>query len=298
MYDVAELKKHISISEWVNEVKENEPVYKTRQVVEIVLNAIGMDDDLSKSLYLKGGTLLAIAFKSERVTADVDFSCVIEDHEKFSADLKGILDQSMERASVKLGYLDLICKVQTIKKLPKPSTFPDASYPAIKVKVAFALRGSSNEKKILDGRSPDIIELDISFNEQITAFQKLILDDVMVHIKAYSIIDLIAEKYRAIIQQPSRNRTRRQDVYDIAFLLKNNSRADIDEEKLLKAIMIKANSRNLKIHRLILGDEEIKNRSQKEWNTLQEELSEKLPDFEEDYEIVRNFFEALNWRGL
>jgi len=35
----------------------------------------------------------------------------------------------------------------------------------------------------------------------------------------YSLVDLVSEKLRAILQQASRNRTRRQDVYDIDFLV-------------------------------------------------------------------------------
>lgn len=50
----------------------------------------------------------------------------------------------------------------------------------------------------------------------------------------YSYVDLLSEKYRAILQQEQRKRSRAQDVYDIYYILKN---FEIPDEALKRDIL-------------------------------------------------------------
>ncbi len=289
------LSKNILLTEWVEKAKGDSQVYQDRQAVEVLLAAIGINNSLQEALYLKGGTLFALAFNSDRVTADVDFSCVIDDHESFARDLSAKLNASMNKAAIKLGYLDTIFRVQKVKKMPKPAMFPDADFPALKVTIAYAEKDTSLERKLDEGICPHTISVDISFREQVYAFQELYLNDPLIFVKAYSLGDTIAEKYRAIFQQERRNRIRRQDVYDIHFLLENNYLAGCDSKSILRTLKNKCETRGFVATRTGFQSQGLYERSLREWHTLADEIPGDLPDFDNAFQAVKNYYESLPW---
>lgn len=63
--------------------------------------------------------------------------------------------------------------------------------------------------------------------------------------RAFTLHELIAEKFRALLQQPIRNRYRRQDVYDIAFLVETNQLDDEDRAHILTTLIEKCRTRNI-----------------------------------------------------
>ena len=87
----------IDVQTWVENAHADPILYRNRQVTEIVLGAIGFVPSLSKTLVLKGGAVMALAFESDRVTSDVDFSSIEEPSdlmEKFTTELNDICDYS------------------------------------------------------------------------------------------------------------------------------------------------------------------------------------------------------------
>ena len=112
------------------------------------------------------------------------------------------------------------------------------------MKVGFAKRGSNQHEAMLAGKAANIFDVDISFNESLQHTQILGLTDGQ-ELLAYSLIDLIAEKYRAMLQQVERNRSRRQDVYDLKLLIE---RDEIDAKmraQILESFFIKCRSRHI-----------------------------------------------------
>ena len=93
-----------------------------------------------------------------------------------------------------------------MKTQPK-AIFPDAKFPALKLKIASAKRGTAQERALQNGKAPVVIDADISFNEPMLQIQVLELTGGQ-ELFAYGLVDLIAEKYRAILQQVPRNRYR------------------------------------------------------------------------------------------
>ena len=118
--------------------------------------------------------------------------------------------------------------------------------------------------------------------------------DAGVAVRAFTLHELIAEKFRALLQQPIRNRYRRQDVYDIAFLTKTNSLADDDRAKILTTLVEKCLTRGIEPNRTSIDDPEIMKRAQADWETLKLELSD-LPPFGEQFAIVRKLYASLPW---
>lgn len=132
----------VDIRAWVDASRANPTLYRNRQVTEIVLATIGLTPSLATSLVLKGGALMALAFKSERVTGDVDFSASVPP-DNFAEMLVEELNSQFPRIAIQLGYLDLLCKVQRVEKRPRPQNFENMDFPALLVRIGSGLRGTS-----------------------------------------------------------------------------------------------------------------------------------------------------------
>ncbi|SOC15275.1 nucleotidyl transferase AbiEii/AbiGii toxin family protein [Thalassospira xiamenensis] len=283
----------VDIRGWVESSRQDPSLYQKRQVTEIALTAIGLSNTLNQQLVLKGGAVMALAFKSDRVTGDVDFSAIPEPKE-LEAILVGELNNHLPRAAIKLNYPSLICKVQSVKKLPKPLNFEEHQFPALLIKIGYATRGSKDEAKLAENRSTNTLELEISFRDQVYAFQELNLTEGMAAIRAFTIHELIAEKLRALIQQPIRNRSRRQDVYDISYLIETNQLSNVDLQEIHQTLLRKCETRGITPAADTMDDPEIASRAKSQWHTLALELAE-LPLFEECFEKMHSLYKSLPW---
>ncbi len=282
----------IDVAGWVERAKANPVTYLQRQAAEITLNAIAMASPLNKKLVLKGGMLMGLVYNSPRQTTDIDLSAILTVEYGIDEKIYHIMDKAFPKAAAKLGYADLVLKTHSIKQQPK-KIFSTAKFPALKMKIGFAKRNSNQHKAMLARKATNILEVDISFNELLQQTQILELTGGQ-ELLAYSLVDLIAEKYRAMLQQVERNRNRRQDVYDLKLLI---DRDEIDEEirkQILESFLIKSRSRHIEPARNSLISEEIKKRSAAEWDTMELEIGE-LPDFEESYQQVAKFYQSLPW---
>ena len=284
----------INISDWVDLVKADNMTHRQRQATEIILTAIAITPPLKNKLYLKGGVLMGLVHDSPRQTSDIDFSVAISDspNETTADSFEGLMNSALRRAAAMLGYADMVLSVQSTKGKPS-KYYPNARFPALKLKIGYAKRGSPQEKRLLKRNAPDVISLDISYNEQISDIQILNISDE-ISLLAYSLIDLIAEKYRAMFQQIIRQRNRRQDVYDLDILIQNTNFDNETKANILAALIEKCQSRDVPLSRDSINDPEVKKRSGAEWNTMKLELGE-MPDFDLCFERVANFYRQLPW---
>lgn len=283
----------VDVRRWVETAKADPVLYRDRQVTEIVLAAIGIAPTLQSSLVLKGGTLMAIAFNSERVTGDVDFSAMAQP-EGFEDLLRAELDAALPKAAVKLGHLDLVCKVQGVRRRPRSDVFENADFPLLEIRVGSADRGTKQEDFLNQGKASRILYVEITFRDQVYAFQELHLANADVAVQAFTIEELIAEKLRALLQQPIRNRSRRQDVYDIAFLLDQHELNDDMRIVILETLIEKCRTRNITPTPTSFDNREIRVRAEKEWETLKLELKD-LPPFDERFAKVAELYQGLPW---
>lgn len=240
---------------------------------------------------IKGGILLAIAYGSSRYTRDVDFSTP-EQYSKFDQTaFVSEFTENLARAVEELSY-GLDCRIQSIKVNPPK---PNATFPTLTVTIGYATKNSREHQRLLTGQCPTVIALDYSFNETTAETEELEIRGGGI-IQAYSLHDLVAEKYRAILQQEARNRIRRQDAYDLYRLFQRFPLNDArDRQRVLDSLRAKAASRNLIIDRNSIANPEIISRSKKEYNQLHLEIDEELPPFDEVYATVRMFYENLPW---
>lgn len=284
----------INVAGWVDKARADPTTFRQRQAVEITLNAIAETAPLNEKLYLKGGILMGLAYGSPRQTADIDLTAAFDPDADVDEKLAGLLDSALPRAAARLGYTDLVLKIHSIKKQPK-KIFQTADAPALKMKVAFAVRNTAEVDDLRAGKVPRLIEIDISFNEVLKHFQVLELTGGS-ELRAYSLSELVAEKYRSVLQQKERNRNRRQDTYDLAMLLREHEYDDALRMEILSTFVEKCRSRKIEPTIDSLDDEEVRRRSSIDWDTLRLELGQ-VPDFEGCYTLVRDFYRALPWPG-
>ncbi len=123
--------ERIAIQEWVEQSPDYRPF---RQAVHTILTAVSGTPDLQTAMVMKGGVLLALRYRSQRHTADIDFSTDIRLRDFDLAAFRGALEQSLTDAVEQLGY-GLDCRVQSCRQSPPRA---DATFPTIQVSLGYA----------------------------------------------------------------------------------------------------------------------------------------------------------------
>lgn len=283
--------RQCNISEWVASEK-NQNIHTFKEAIHTILLAIGKSSDLAPNMLMKGGILLAIRYKSTRHTTDLDFSTKTR-YQDF--DVKNFLNRLDEQLTIAVEFLEygLDCRVQTHHLNPPDAT---ATFPTLKVKVGYAYKSNPNaHKNLLAGKASTVVELDYSFNEPAPQPEFLSIGDGA-SVCAYMFQDLVAEKYRALLQQPTRRRSRRQDVFDLYLLLDGVGIMDPGEKQMiLNSLLTSANSRRLKVSKDSVRQPIIKDMAGQEYDLLRAEIEVELPDFDMAFQAICEFYESLPW---
>ena len=280
--------KFVDVAAWVDSESADPVQSRRRQAIHILLVAIAQIRP-PYTLYLKGGLLLGLVHNSPRMTVDIDMTATFPPSNDIDAGLQEGLNKSLPAAAAMLGYLGTQTRVHEVKKHPKDHNIEEASFPSLKVTIEHLSMARGR-------RRTDRIPIDISFNEPDVASVDVfdIGDGIELH--AYSLVDAIAEKYRALLQQPRRHRgrERRQDVYDIAFLLSRFTFDDNEKADILAAILDKCRSREIEPDIESIEDPEVEERARTRWDTIKLETGA-LPEFDRCFETVRRFYRELPW---
>jgi predicted nucleotidyltransferase component of viral defense system len=277
------------IDKWVSDAEEHELEF--REAVHTVLAAIAQSKNLNDNMIIKGGILLAIRYRSNRFTRDIDFSTPKKLNEIKPEEVRSYMDSALSQIVETLDY-DLDCRVQKCKANPKD---PEASFPNIELKIGYAYKGTPKHRRLLAGQSSTTISIDYSLNEQTPNVENLLLGNGG-ELQAYALTDLIAEKYRAVLQQAERNRQRRQDIFDLYFLLESTKDLGPDEKyDIISSLMIKSRSRGIEPTINSMNNPEIYERAKAEYPTLSSEIEGDLPDFDHIYTHVKGFYQSLDW---
>lgn len=284
----------VSIENWVDKAKADPETYLERQATEVFLSTIGSIEPYKHQMFLKGGILMAVAYESPRNTGDIDLSTIANPQEGIAEEIKSALDAAFPAMCAELGYPELMCQVQSHKYFPKGERFPKNEGPAIKMKVGYAKRGSPQEKHYNQKKSPAALEVDISFKEPIGAIQILNFAETDQTVRAYSLLDLMAEKFRALLQQEKRNRHRRQDIYDLNSLCQRFSLDEEERTQLLDILRKKCVARGIDPNQNSLEQPEIIERAKADWHTLEVEVGE-VPEFDECFTVSNDLYKSLPW---
>ncbi|WP_320043221.1 nucleotidyl transferase AbiEii/AbiGii toxin family protein [uncultured Desulfobacter sp.] len=284
-----------NILSWIEDKEIDTNERKRREAIHIILSAIANSDFLNARMAMKGGVLLAIRYGSSRYTTDVDFSTSLTLTDVDIDFVKAEMNEKIIKASEKSPY-GMACRIQKFRQKPND---PKATWPTFQISIGYAYNQDFNSfKRLQKGNCSSVIKIDYSFNEMIFGTEMLALTGQET-ILTYSYVDLISEKYRAILQQEQRQRGRSQDVYDIYYVLTNFDEPDeLTKLDILKAMIQKSESRNLKIDRTSMSDPKIIKRSENKYRALDHDIFEKLPPFQPTYDFIQNFYENLPWQKV
>lgn len=228
-----------------------------------ILVAISNHRQLTKMVIYKGGNALRSVHASVRATRDLDFS-ITETLPEASA--KEWLDKAFRRQSQRA---DILLRVQSFKPKPKRA---DATRRTWRISVGYALKSQTSVLRQLkdDGQSPYTIPLEISENEAVGAYDiNRIQGAERLHVSTLE--NIIAEKLRALLQQPLRDRHRPQDVFDIAFQclrVKNQHAPPLDLQSLHTQFEEKCRARDVPTSLDGFLQEEVWTRAQRDYEEL------------------------------
>ena len=285
-YHLIYFKMEDPIEKWVRNSPPEQREFS--QAVHIILLAITLDPLLKELMIIKGGILLAIEYESGRFTKDIDFSSNRKLGDVELVDIEQAFERALRKSVVTLNS-GVDCMLQKIEIKPHPDKNP--TFPSYSIKIGYALLGSAKHRRLRQKQSTTIIKLDFSLNEVIVNKAQFNIGGEN-FLSSYDIHDLIAEKIRSLIQQVSRNRYRRQDVYDINILL---AVAGIQKSKVLDSLKLKSESRGITVTEDSLDDAEVRRRAEAEYSTLADEIDVELPDFDRLYERLIKFYKSLPW---
>jgi hypothetical protein len=263
-----------------------------RQAVHTVLVAVATFRGAGLDVVMKGGILLAVEYAGDRYTKDVDFSTTARVSDIPPERFATTLDAALAAAAERLEY-GLDCRVQSFAQQPPGE---DKSWPTLQIKVGYApMTDAARHGRLARGQATTTVAVEISYNEVITASEVIDLGDGL-EIEASTLADLAAEKCRAMIQQPVRNRVRRQDAYDLYCLLETQGpRLEVLRDAVREALLRKSEGRGLVVDRESLRNPEVERRSKAEYPQLAAEITRPLPEFDAVYGAVRAYYEGMGW---
>lgn len=222
-----------------------------------ILRAVSDSRQLSATLVFKGGNALDFVWSPNRSTKDLDFSTTVP----LEGDaLKLLLQESLAATSRTLGTL---YSVHSVKRQPASL---DATFVTYAVSVGYALTHEATLRRRIESgnTSPQVIPLDVSINEVVCEDEPV--DTVGVHnLRVSSCEDIVAEKLRSLLQQPVRNRYRRQDLLDITVTCQ---RRPLDMVKVADFLRRKAAARDIVVSRSAFRDPEVKRRAAQDYDGL------------------------------
>ena len=239
---------------------------------------------------------MGVVYASPRQTADIDFTARFDPSDSLLEELKKDLDGEMKRSAARLGYPDIVCRVQGLKKKPRPQGFEDLRFPAIEMKISYARRNTRQHDRLLEGASAHVLKVEVSFKEPIEAVELVQLGgDSIIH--AYAFAELISEKMRALLQQEKRDRNRCQDVYDIAYLVRGEHFPKAEKDYILERLIKKSHVRDIDPDKESMSDPQIRKRTRKDWKDLKLEVAD-LPDFDQTFDVLEAFYRSLPWESI
>ncbi len=276
------------IRAWAAESNVDVQEARVRFAQYSVLRAVATSRMLSAVLVFKGGNALDFVWQPNRSTRDLDFSA-----DTSELDPPGGAARLRELLTPPLGWvgreLALALAVQTVRQQPPGE---DKTFITYRATVGYALPDDprSRERIRLGEVVSSVIPLDVSLNEPICA-------DTLVDFRAArplrvsTVEDIVAEKLRALLQQPIRNRQREQDLLDIAVILKRGVR--LDPDRVARFLREKAQARGVPISKAALRDPDVAARARRDYDALRSFTRTTFIPFEEALVLLHDMVRVL-----
>ena len=269
---------------WAREQARRPTEARLRFAQYAVLRAVTDSRILSDQLVFKGGNALDFIWQPNRSTQDLDFS--VRDGIMDQSELRTLLNRALEAATNELGIL---LRLQRLRQQPPGEGRTFITY---QIHIGYALQDDVRNRALLEQSqpSPAIIEVDISLNEPVC--EDAFVDVQGTHqLRVSTLEDIVAEKLRALLQQPLRNRTREQDLLDIAIVVR--AQPALDREKVGRFLIEKAAARQVPVSRAAFHDPEVARRASQDYQRLRQTAHTFIP-LEEALAVLYTFIGTLS----
>jgi predicted nucleotidyltransferase component of viral defense system len=186
----------------------------------------------------KGGNALRFVHGNLRSTLDLDFSAdgdFPDDAEVIKQMMNAALKTAEQRYQVK-------AKCQSCHRKP-PGL--DRTRPTYDLKVGYQFPSDRYYQNFEERPNfPQVVEVEISLNDVLCETAEEELHPSAKPVRVCTLNDIIAEKLRALLQQVTRGRTRPQDVFDIASMVRRHANT-IDPSKISAFLVQKSEAREI-----------------------------------------------------
>ena len=276
-----------SIEEWCR--NRHIPPHEGRQrfMEFVILVCISRDTKLSAGLVFKGGNALRFVYQNPRSTVDLDFTVATGDIPDSADGLRGLFDTALLWAHRRF-YVKAKC--QRVKRNPQKST---ATRPTYRVNIGYQLPSDVYFNSFEDRNVSTVVPLEISFADLVCEDQCYFPEEHSEPaVRVCTLEDIVAEKLRALLQQPIRNRYRWQDVFDIARIYREFG-TTLDLGKIADFFNRKCKVRDITPRRSSF-DDEIRERAEYEYEErLKQQAASHLIPFAEAWKLVNELVDLL-----
>ncbi len=278
-----------SIRSWANEHRESIDVGRTRFAQYAILVGITSSSMLRNALVFKGGNALDFIWHPNRSTRDLDFSVDVNAIEN-SFDEHTLETALRQGLSISTRTLGVIFSVHRVTRQP-PGI--DKTFVTYEASIGYALEDETKLRQRMGYGQPSthVIPVEVSINEPICDEAAIALDATHT-LRVCTVEDIVAEKLRALLQQPLRNRTRRQDLLDIAVVLQSGMA--LDRSRIASFLLTKARARNVPVSRTAFRDPEIARRAAQDYGALENTIRTKYVPFDEALQSLLALIDDLS----
>lgn len=253
-----------------------------------MLSGIGRNRAFHNVLVFKGGNALDFIWSPNRSTRDLDFT-VNPDHDSELPDHDEVRMMMATSLRTTLAQHGLTARIQKWESFPRRPG--NHRFSSIQATVGFALADQPLlVQRIQDEQaSPQIIPMDISFSDPVCAFVTTRMANGT-ELSVATSDDIAAEKLRALLQQPLRNRSRRQDVLDLAVLIRAQA---LDAAKVADFLLRKSVARDVVVSKAAFREAEIRQRASDDYDQLEALARHTFIPFDDAFATVLAFVDEL-----
>jgi hypothetical protein len=231
----------------------------------VALCGIASVPSLRESLVFKGGNALDFVWQPNRSTLDLDFSLDMTGA-GFAADVTTIRNLLERGFRIATAHFGVVFSINSVRQQPPGQ---DKTFITYEARVGYGL---PDEARLLirmanNQPSPHVLPIEISINEPIGASTLFTIDERFQPLRICTIEDIVGEKLRALLQQPIRRRNRRQDVLDVAVIIR--AHPQLDSDQIAAILLAKAAARAVPVSKTAFHDLEVIERARVDYDALE-----------------------------
>jgi predicted nucleotidyltransferase component of viral defense system len=226
------------LESWQRQHKTTKEEARRRLAQFVILASIASSNALVSRVAFKGGNALRFVHGNLRSTLDLDFSADGDFPDNAEA-IRLLMDTALKSAE---QCYQVKAKSQSCHRMP-PGL--DKTRPTYNLKLCYQFPGDRYYQNFEERTNfSEVVEVEISLNDVVCETDEQELHPSAKPVRVCTLNDIIAEKLRAILQQVPRRRSRPQDVFDIASMIRRHGDA-IDLSKVSVFLVQKSEARDI-----------------------------------------------------